>query len=600
MATLTGKIIDVTSRPPDSISSITVKAPSARIGSGTEVITSSPATVDFNSSTGDITISDLTGGLSWLYIEGDGWSDSIALAVAEGMITLVEAIANAAGIPGLVDLIALLLDLQNRIDEIAQDAVDEAAADIMWVKRALGSGENLNDLRSPGLHPVLLGSTMSSLVNRPVGFTNNGYLEVKVSLGTVFQELSQSGSRGIESVKRHTTGGVFGDWTVSEAKTRRLHYSDYNDIPEGTYDIWTFAEARDMANRPPDVPASAVVFVRRAGDGRMYQLVIGTDVNGVANKWERRKSAAGIWSEWAGVHTDVSRAQVESMISAAAMNTVDTSKVVTVGDSQVGASYAWANLLAATSGLTVINDGVGGYTPDEALVSTGVRAMKTISPVSLPPATDVPVEVVEPPIVAKNRSRAWVGTINGYSVEFKYSDPLGTFALRNRGNSTIDVPAGSVWVASTAGSNPDHRRIVWFGGNAIRQGMSQPWETPAEHVMRAYSDAISAWGETTIVCGYVPAHGDTAGRDAANEINTWLARVVPTQFLDMRYRIQQAAEDILGREMTSAEQQDIADGYLPRPLYRSDLVHLTDETHSQISEIVAGFPKGATPALAMS
>ena len=128
MVSLTGKIVDVTSRPPDSISSIVVKAPSARIGSGTEVITSSPAKVDFNSSTGDITISDLTGGLSWLYIEGNGWSDSIALAVAEGMITIVEAIANAAGTPGITDFIALIQDIRGTAETLAQDAVATEAA----------------------------------------------------------------------------------------------------------------------------------------------------------------------------------------------------------------------------------------------------------------------------------------------------------------------------------------------------------------------------------------------------------------------------------------------------------------------------------------
>ena len=128
MATLTGKIVDVTSRPPDSISSITVKAPAARIGSGSGVITSSPATVDFNSTTGDITIKGLTGGLSWLYIEGNGWSDSIALAVAEGMITLVEAIANAAGVPGVADFVALIKDIQETAETLAHDAVTTEAA----------------------------------------------------------------------------------------------------------------------------------------------------------------------------------------------------------------------------------------------------------------------------------------------------------------------------------------------------------------------------------------------------------------------------------------------------------------------------------------
>ena len=142
MVTLRGKIADVTGRAPDSISLIAVKAPSARIGSGTDVIVSSPAEVTFDKTTGDITISGLHVGLSWLYIEGDGWSDSIPLAVAEGMITLVEAIANAAGTPGLVDYIEFLVDLQARIDDIAQGAVDAVESEILssadTVKRMVG------------------------------------------------------------------------------------------------------------------------------------------------------------------------------------------------------------------------------------------------------------------------------------------------------------------------------------------------------------------------------------------------------------------------------------------------------------------------------
>lgn len=149
MATLAGKITDVTSSPPDSISSITVKAPSVRIGGGTDVIVSSPATVDFNRDTGDITISGLTGGLSWLHIEGDGWADSIPLAVAEGMIALVEAIANAAGAPGIADYISLLAGLESRVGDIAQDAVDTAAQDIMWPKGAVSDADSL---RAPGAY----------------------------------------------------------------------------------------------------------------------------------------------------------------------------------------------------------------------------------------------------------------------------------------------------------------------------------------------------------------------------------------------------------------------------------------------------------------
>src|SRR5699024_5145961 len=189
----------------------------------------------------------------------------------------------------------------------------------------------------------------------------------------------------------------------------RMYYTDYNALPEGDYDIWTYAQARDMANRPPVIPSSALVSTRRIGDQRMYQTVIGTGVGGLSGKWERYKSQSGVWQEWVEVHTDVSRAEVEYLISRSTPGAVDTSKVVTIGDSQVGASYSWANLLADVSGLTVVNNGVSGYTPDEALIHAGVRSVKTVEPATLPPAVDVQISPAEPPVVAGHRVRAWVG-----------------------------------------------------------------------------------------------------------------------------------------------------------------------------------------------
>ena len=141
MATLQGKITDVTHRPPESLSSITVKAPSVRVGGGTDLIVSSPATVDFDRSTGDVTISGLTGGLSWLYLEGEGWSDSIPLAVAEGMISLIEAIANTVGAPGMADYVRLLANLELAVGEVAQDAVDAAAENIRWDKPVVSNAD---------------------------------------------------------------------------------------------------------------------------------------------------------------------------------------------------------------------------------------------------------------------------------------------------------------------------------------------------------------------------------------------------------------------------------------------------------------------------
>lgn len=120
---LTGKITDVTGNPPEGEVVVSVKAPVYRAGRNS-IITSSPRRVDTD---GTFTIT-VEPGPAWLYLEGSGWSDSVPISAAEGFTTIVQAMANAAGIPGLLDFIALLKDGRGVIDDYAKKAVDEAVA----------------------------------------------------------------------------------------------------------------------------------------------------------------------------------------------------------------------------------------------------------------------------------------------------------------------------------------------------------------------------------------------------------------------------------------------------------------------------------------
>lgn len=90
---LTGRLADIMSRPIDSINNVTVKAPSYRPGPGVELTTSHPINVELGGD-GEITI-EVVEGIGWIYVEGDGWSDSIRFVAAEGMTTLWEAVVNA-------------------------------------------------------------------------------------------------------------------------------------------------------------------------------------------------------------------------------------------------------------------------------------------------------------------------------------------------------------------------------------------------------------------------------------------------------------------------------------------------------------------------
>ena len=157
MVTLTGKITDVTGRTPDLISNITVKAPSARIGGGSDIVITSPAEVTFDKTTGDITISGLHVGLSWLYTEGEGWSDSIPLATAEGFQLILEAVANASGVPGIADYVAMIRSSGSHARLLARAAVEGEFGEVVRLTQAAAadaaqsaqSAENTVDSYTP-------------------------------------------------------------------------------------------------------------------------------------------------------------------------------------------------------------------------------------------------------------------------------------------------------------------------------------------------------------------------------------------------------------------------------------------------------------------
>ena len=116
--TLTGKLEDITTRPVEDVTRVTVKAPVARPGAA--ITTSQPRTVDLRED-GTITF-DAVEGPGWLYIEGSGWSDSIKFVAAAGMTQLWEAIINGTGAPGFADYLKMLGDVDTLAKELAAKA----------------------------------------------------------------------------------------------------------------------------------------------------------------------------------------------------------------------------------------------------------------------------------------------------------------------------------------------------------------------------------------------------------------------------------------------------------------------------------------------
>ena len=346
MATLQGKITDVTHRPPESLSSITVKAPSVRVGGGTDLIVSSPATVDFDRNTGDVTISGLTGGLSWLYLEGEGWSDSIALSVAEGMISLVEAIANASSAPGIIDYLQLLAEFKIRFDETAQDAVDAAAEEIKFFRGNVPGSYTLDGL-TPGAWRVASGTVATNLgipeaTTGTILVANDNKGNVKTA---TFTSSTQTTGRSRVWVNSTNNTGVWGQWQELADRNYADSLKWYKGFaqPSNTLDTltpgwWGVPGATVATSLGLPVVAIGDVHVVDIGNVRRVQFITNEGVDG-QQIWIIAKTSYGEWGTWRKVFP-VEEPKIPSMSrgSAGALKTVPLALTTGHGNSGNGAA----------------------------------------------------------------------------------------------------------------------------------------------------------------------------------------------------------------------------------------------------------------------
>lgn len=95
---LEGTLSDVTSRPVSEVTTVTAKAAHPTPVSGGLVATE-PVHVDYSPATGNIKLTLTAGVKTWLYLDGDGWSDTVPVIAAAGMTNLWEAVINGLSLP---------------------------------------------------------------------------------------------------------------------------------------------------------------------------------------------------------------------------------------------------------------------------------------------------------------------------------------------------------------------------------------------------------------------------------------------------------------------------------------------------------------------
>ena len=172
---LSGTISDITSRPLEDVSEVTVKSAYAQ-PSAAGITVTQPQRVNIDQS-GSFTVTATEGVKGWLYVDGPGWSDSIPFIAAAGMSMIWEAIANALGFSSNMQD---YLDVKGGMREILQEAADKIDSVIKWPKGGLEKGTDLNEVTDSGFYQINSYSVAASAQNLPdvSDAINSGTLEV--------------------------------------------------------------------------------------------------------------------------------------------------------------------------------------------------------------------------------------------------------------------------------------------------------------------------------------------------------------------------------------------------------------------------------------
>ena len=234
------------------------------------------------------------------------------------MVTLVEAVANALGLPGIVDYIRLLADLENRIDDVAKDAVDAAAENIMYGQAdSLPADADLDTLWRHTDAKVYRLVAGRNYINLPTGFslTTNATLIVSTTGTSGMQMISQNSSGRVYWRPMHGTTTNPRTWlawrrldTGALESTLGLTFQRRDTVEEGVdlnsltgnteNGIRILGSHGNYPNRPTDgwtdgVPGAIAVFSTGLGDTwqRAWQRFGG-------NVWERQESSNGSFTDW--------------------------------------------------------------------------------------------------------------------------------------------------------------------------------------------------------------------------------------------------------------------------------------------------------------
>lgn len=147
--TLAGNLATLLGVSPEQITQVRVKAPAPRV-EDTGVVITQPEPVTLRAD-GRFSI-EVVPGRGWMYIDGDGWSDSIPFVASEGVAEFVIAVAMAGGYSVPLPLVE---DALKRIADARDEALTMVSETEGWLKpETVTSSQSVDELKAPGQYPV--------------------------------------------------------------------------------------------------------------------------------------------------------------------------------------------------------------------------------------------------------------------------------------------------------------------------------------------------------------------------------------------------------------------------------------------------------------
>lgn len=306
---LTGRLADIMSRPIDSISSVTVKAPSYRPGPGVELTTSQPTNVELDGD-GEITI-EVVEGIGWIYIEGAGWSDSIRFVAAEGMTTIWEAVVNA--LPIVIEAKRLLKELGDLYEGHRAEFIDMVATAVAARDDAQDAADAAGGYRDSAATSAALAEGSASKASTFSKFADNR--------ATRAEDLSEDAIRRVEALEvlaGFTPGDVPDATIASTVETDGLaRAAIVNAIADDSgvvgSPVWQALQAQRIAPSLSPLSELAQPFGTAAiqePDGTIYQYWTRTGSGHRLQKsvdggltWEDRGALPGVPNAWIKLYT---------------------------------------------------------------------------------------------------------------------------------------------------------------------------------------------------------------------------------------------------------------------------------------------------------